>query len=79
MEPEFANDILQASVDYLKITGEMSAYRFGTFIKIYRFINCCVYVLNMVLLLANFPNAKGYNFIEIVESLGTLAHVSPSV
>ncbi|KAK9686815.1 7tm Odorant receptor [Popillia japonica] len=74
MELKLRDDALQNSIECLKLTGELSSYGFGRFIKIYRLINCCAYVLNIVLLLANLPNAKGYNYIEIVESLGTITH-----
>lgn len=70
---ELADDVLKSAIDYLRMTGELSSNKF---IIIFRVVNCCVFVLNMVLLLANLPNAKGYMYIKIVESLGTIAHVS---
>ncbi|KAK9687980.1 hypothetical protein QE152_g35871 [Popillia japonica] len=69
---ELADDVLKSAIDYLRMTGELSSNKF---IIIFRVVNCCVFVLNMVLLLANLPNAKGYMYIKIVESLGTIAHV----
>ncbi|KAK9758865.1 7tm Odorant receptor [Popillia japonica] len=68
------DDILTMSISMFKILGEGHRHDKDKFINIFRCVNICMFIWNLIIILGSIPYATGFVYINIMEGALSCSH-----